>query len=140
MHEYMNNVLYHVCRSVLPTISLLRSHSKTDERESFGELLKRKAASGVSVVFLLWDDFGSSIWRNGFMSTYDAITVEYFSNSNVKVVLSRRDNANEEFLAQTIYKTTFTHHQKSIICDIRFDESDRRTVGAFIGGLDLTGN
>lgn len=55
VHEAMTDAQYFIFItgwSVLPTISLLRSHSKTDERESFGELLKRKAASGVSVVFL----------------------------------------------------------------------------------------
>ena len=43
-------------------------------------------------------------------------------------------------LADNFVGTFYTHHQKTIICDAAFEETDEelRRIVAFIGGLDIT--
>ncbi|KAF2357654.1 C2 domain [Trinorchestia longiramus] len=113
--------------------------------ESLGEILLRKAAQGVDVRLLLWDEITSNdSCKIGAMSTYDNETKEYFKNSSVKVALTLRKRKpvgaaqpNRSYLA----KFCFTHHQKTIISDMRFvsgEKQNHRCLVAYVGGLDLT--
>lgn len=93
--------------------------------EELGVLLKRKAAAGVRVLVLLWDDqTSSSLLQNaGIMSTRDEHTKKYFRGSKV-VCVSRARVAKSWFIdnfscvqAMTL-RYMFTHHQKVILVDV----------------------
>ncbi|MED6163192.1 hypothetical protein PIB30_077554 [Stylosanthes scabra] len=99
---------------------------------TLGQLLKKKAKDdGVKVVLLLWQDgiqvpiIGNYI---SIMHTHDKETQNYFKDTNVHCVLCPRDN------------TYFTHHQKIVVVDAKLpngDESNKRRIVSFIGGIDL---
>ncbi|XP_047741521.1 phospholipase D alpha 1-like [Hyalella azteca] len=129
--------------SVKTSIALVRGECGAGE--SLGELLKRKAGQGVDVRLLLWDEITSSDSNHvGAMSTYDNETKDYFKNSAVKVSLALRNRknprasrTNQSYLTMLCY----THHQKSIISDMRLTDSPKknhRCLVAYVGGLDLT--
>lgn len=129
--------------SIKTSIELVRGEYGAGE--SLGEILIHKAAQGVDVRLLLWDEITSTDTNQvGAMATYDNETKEYFKNSAVKVSLAlrKRKNAvatqpNQSYLT----KCCFSHHQKTIISDIRIPSGRRhnhRCLIAYLGGLDLT--
>ncbi|MED6164573.1 hypothetical protein PIB30_091373 [Stylosanthes scabra] len=99
---------------------------------TLGELLKKKADDGVKVVLLLWED-GIRVPIIGYpikiMHTHDKETQSYFKDTNVHCVLCSRDS---DF---------FSHHQKIVLVDAKLpdngEESNKRRIVSFIGGLDL---
>lgn len=58
----------------------------------------------------------------------------------ITLVASRQKLKNakdaEDLLESEINATMYTHHQKTVICDV--DGERGRRVAAFVGGLDLT--
>ncbi|MED6193557.1 Phospholipase D [Stylosanthes scabra] len=118
--------------SLYTEISLIRDpkRQKHGGDMTLGQLLKKKANDGVKVVLLLWQDgipllFG---YRITIMGTHDKETESYFKNTNVHCVLCPRDSV------------LFTHHQKILVVDAKLqngDESNKRRIVSFIGGIDL---
>ena len=127
--------------SLFTGISLLRGEdSANNEDSNVGELLKRKAAEGVRVLVMIWNeksnDFGL---LEGLMGTHDEDTCAFFAGSDLICANVPRDKASWLGLGGTFVSACYTHHQKTIICDAPCDEQseDRRLV-AFVGGLDIT--
>nr|XP_045620577.1 phospholipase D alpha 1-like [Procambarus clarkii] len=110
--------------------------------ESFGELLKRKAAKGVLVLVMIWNEKMSTELTAGFMGTHDEETRLFFENSDVEVALVPRVRyfkGMESFLKNQFSETCYTHHQKAVILDCPpADDKDQPRIQTFIGGLDIT--
>lgn len=99
-----------------------------------GELLKQKADEGVAVHLLVWVDVSSH------MGTKYEIAKRFFQNTKAifRLVAMLGDDKNrfDEHAGQVIM---FTHHQKAVILDSpRTDDSNKRELLAFVGGIDLT--
>ncbi|XP_002988389.2 phospholipase D delta [Selaginella moellendorffii] len=108
---------------------------------TLGELLKRKAAEGVRVLLLVWDDKTSHhtplFTTKGVMATYDEETKKFFRHSAVRCVLSPRyGDSKMSWLKQWVVGTFYTHHQKLVIVDSQ-GRGNNRKLTSFIGGLDL---
>ncbi|KAK3147045.1 hypothetical protein QOZ80_3BG0277350 [Eleusine coracana subsp. coracana] len=117
------------------------SHVIFTEQQTLGELLKRKAREGVSVLMLVWDDRTSTsvglgpFKRDGLMATHDEDTAAYFRGTGVRCVLCPRNPDQGRSLVQEAETATmFTHHQKTVVVDA--GEEDPRLV-SFLGGIDL---
>ncbi|KAL6878431.1 hypothetical protein ACP4OV_012601 [Aristida adscensionis] len=111
--------------------------------ETLGELLKRKAAAGVAVLMLVWDDRTSvglgPIKRDGLMATHDEDTATYFRGSRVRCVLCPRNpDQGRSYVQDVETATMFTHHQKTVIVDGGVSDANAppRLV-SFLGGIDL---
>lgn len=124
--------------SVYPEIRLRRRGMQEGE-ETFGELLKRKAEEGVSVLLLVWDDrtstsFGS-VHGGGVMGTKDEETAAYFRQSKVRCVLCPRSPEAGVLSATQALKlsTMFTHHQKLLCVDGEIDMDGTIMHGAMNG-------
>ena len=116
-----------------------------EERENcglnLGELLKMKSESGVRVLILVWSDLSSTVTGEGMMGTHDQETKAYFAGSGVECCLVPREVAVGDLsdVVNTSVARSYTHHQKSIIADSKaLDTDSRRTIVAFVGGLDIT--
>ncbi|GBG62241.1 hypothetical protein CBR_g29848 [Chara braunii] len=152
------HLIYITGWSVYTEIRLIRDEKRGIHEGSghvrLGELLKRKAAEGVRVLLLVWDDrTSSSIVTKGVMSTHDEETMEYFKNTKVRCVLAPRST---DLVKSASKSMMFSHHQKAIVVDAapvehptkgkkwkwgRDDEGSRegdRRLVAFVGGLDVT--
>ncbi|MED6199169.1 Hydrolyzes glycerol-phospholipids at the terminal phosphodiesteric bond [Stylosanthes scabra] len=138
MYDAINeakHIIYITGWSLFTQISLVRDLSRPHPRrgEILGELLKRKAeVDGVRVVLLLWNDIiATSLFKNaGLMDTHCKETQKYFKDTKVHCVLCTRDNV------------FYTHHQKIVVVDAKFsngENSDKRRIVSFIGGIDLCG-
>ncbi|XVF34658.1 hypothetical protein REPUB_Repub18cG0077600 [Reevesia pubescens] len=130
--------------SVYAKITMIRDlkRPKPDGDLTLGELLKKKANEGVSVLMLVWDDRTSVefLKKDGVMASHDEDTRQYFHDTKVHCVLCPRNPDNLHSIVQDIeVSTMFTHHQKIVIVDSELPnvESKRRIV-SFIGGIDLT--
>ncbi|MED6199171.1 hypothetical protein PIB30_073368, partial [Stylosanthes scabra] len=119
--------------SLYTQISLIRDPKRPKHGDiTLGELLKKKAKDdGVKVVLLLWQD-GITLpvigYRITVIGTHDKETESYFKNTNVHCVLCPRDS---------LY---YTHHQKMVVVDAKLltnEESQKRRIVSFIGGIDL---
>ncbi|MED6173243.1 Phospholipase D [Stylosanthes scabra] len=121
--------------SLYTEISLIRDPKRPKHGGdiTLGQLLKKKANDdGVKVVLLLWQD-GIRVPIIGYpiriMYTHDKETLSYFKDTNVHCVLCPRDS---DF---------FSHHQKIVLVDSKLpnngDESKKRRIVSFIGGIDL---
>lgn len=108
--------------SLNPNLLLIRDNEK---RMTLGELLIERANAGVVVNLLLWKETGSKFQSN--LDTGDITTEKYFKDTKVQVKLNRRSGYSG---------LLFSHHQKTVILDTKYDEHD--SIMAFIGGLDLT--
>ncbi|CAH9066821.1 unnamed protein product [Cuscuta epithymum] len=99
--------------------------------KKIGELLKHKAAEGVAVRIMLWDDKTSLpiIKNKGVMRTHDEDSQAYFKNT--KVVCKLVPRSHHEI------PSFYTHHQKTIIVDTIKPFSRNREIMSFIGGFDL---
>ena len=116
-----------------------------EEREhcglNLGDLLKMKSECGVRVLILVWSDLSSMATGEGMMGTRDQETRSYFSGSAVECCLVSREVAVGDLsdVVNTGVAKSYTHHQKSIIADSKpVGQDRRRTIVAFVGGLDIT--
>lgn len=133
--------------SVNTKITLVRDPERMipgAENVTIGELLKRKADEGVTVLVMIWQDRTSiSVLGNaGLMKTHDEETNKYFEGSNVKCFLCPRNADRSLTAVQSVeVYTEFTHHQKIVCLDAPVSEnisSSARKVVSFIGGIDLS--
>ncbi|KAL6897808.1 hypothetical protein ACP4OV_006767 [Aristida adscensionis] len=131
--------------SVYTEITLLRdaSRAKPGGAVTLGELLKKKAAEGVRVLMLVWDDRTSvgAFKKDGLMATHDEETMNYFQGTDVHCVLCPRDpDDSGSFVQDLQISTMFTHHQKIVVVDHDMpapSSGRRRRILSFVGGLDL---
>ncbi|XP_042879391.1 phospholipase D gamma 1-like [Penaeus japonicus] len=103
-----------------------------DKEETLGELLKQRAAEGVQVLLLIWDEKFSSVLCAGLMGTHDQATETYFEGSGVHVAMVRRQKSSVRAVREELVEALWTHHQKVVVAD----EEDG--IVAYLGGLDLT--
>ena len=138
--ENAQKFIYITGWSVYTGISLLRGDEDPEGLSNVGELLKRKADEGVRVLIFVWNEkmsfFGN---EGGVLGTHDEETRSFFANTAVECITVSREKRGglaENEVASTMY----THHQKTVICDAALDEEDssKRRIIAFIGGLDIT--
>eukprot|EP01018_Ginkgo_biloba_P018572 Gb_16823 [translate_table: standard] len=128
--------------SVHTAIRLIRD-PHTDQGETLGELLKRKADHGCKVLLLVWDDRTSQRGMpnlGGIMGTHDEETLNYFKSSNVKCILCPRNPDSGLSVVQGMtVGTMFSHHQKTITVDAEVGVSNpySRRIVSFVGGIDL---
>jgi len=113
-----------------------------DGASHFGNLLKAKAASGVRVCMLVWDDQTSGtvfMGKEGLMGTKDEETREFFKNTNVNAKLVARETDDKTAFHKRAFATAvYTHHQKSVIMDQPDEVRGRKRIVCFVGGLDIT--
>merc|ERR1711936_292710 len=107
-----------------------------------GELLKMKAEAGVRVLVMVWSEITSgSVHEAGMMGTHDMETFNFFKGSPVECALVSRGVAVGDLtdvLNNQLASASYTHHQKTIIADTISSNEDKRSLVAFVGGLDLT--
>ena len=127
--------------SVYTQISLLRGdEADQNEDSNVGELLKRKAAEGVRVLVMTWNEKSNDCGLlEGMMGTHDQATLQYFRGTDVICTNVQRAKDSWLGLGGQFVSTLYTHHQKTVVCDtaVSRDTGDRRLVG-FIGGVDIT--
>lgn len=138
------NLIYITGWSVHTKITLIRDPARPLQggEISLGELLKRKANEGVTVLMLIWDDRTSvkEVKKDGLMATHDQETAEYFRNTNVRCYLCPRNPDDGRSIVQGFeISAMFTHHQKTIVVDKEGSAggSEKRRIVSFIGGIDL---
>mmetsp|Transcript_27391 Transcript_27391/g.76542 ORF Transcript_27391/g.76542 Transcript_27391/m.76542 type:complete len:576 (+) Transcript_27391:41-1768(+) len=102
-----------------------------------GHILRDKAEAGVRVNILVWDEissvpdkYGDPFVVEGVMGTFDEETRMFFQKTKV--------NVKAMFRAGPLHveEVIMSHHQKTIICDE--DVAGKRSVVAYVGGLDVT--
>ncbi|GER53176.1 phospholipase D, partial [Striga asiatica] len=141
------HLIYVAGWSVYTEIKLIRDTKRLrpggGDNITLGELLKKKADEGVRVLMLVWDDRTSvkHLKKDGVMATHDEDTGSYFRGTNVHCVLCPRNPDDGSSIVQGLQvDTMFTHHQKIVAVDSRLpsgDETTRRRIVSFIGGIDL---
>jgi len=129
--------------SVFTQISLIRGdEAENCDDSNVGELLKRKAAEGVRVLVMTWNEKSNDTGLlEGMMGTHDEATMEYFRGTDVFCFNAQRAKESWLGLGGTFVSTLYTHHQKTVVCDIPLteeDESDARRLVGFVGGVDIT--
>ena len=130
--------------SVWHELKLLRGEDLIIDQRTLGEILVEKANQGVKVYIMIWTDpsSGALIGEAGVAGTNDEATYNYFKPTRVHCAKVPRevDFSGESYLsdiAQNTWTKTYSHHQKTIICDSAGQGNQRRLV-AFVGGIDLT--
>jgi len=127
--------------SVWTELRLLREKGANEE-ESLGDLLKRKAANGVRVLVLIWDEalsFKSKVLHalhDGMMRTHDEEAISFFEGSkvNVQKVIRPRGRIVSSFTFEDATEDPiFAHNQKCVMLD------STGHVVCFVGGIDLCG-
>ncbi|KAL6512381.1 Phospholipase D [Orobanche hederae] len=137
------HLIYITGWSVYTKTTLIRDakRQKPEGDMFLGELLKRKADEGVTVLMLVWDDRTScpEIKKDGLMSTHDQETKAYFENTGVHCVLCPRNPDDGASILQGFQVSAmFTHHQKTIVVDsASANHSGKRRIVSFVGGIDL---
>ncbi len=84
---------------------------------------------------LVWSD------KTNIMGTHDDETRDFFRDTRVNCGLIPREIATKELtdvLQNQFSSGTYSHHQKSVICDTKLHHNSQRGLVAFVGGLDLT--
>ncbi|KQK21427.1 phospholipase D alpha 1 isoform X2 [Brachypodium distachyon] len=124
--------------SVNTGVALVRDPGKPSSG-TLGELLKRKADRGVTVLMLVWDDRTSlglgPIRRDGLMATHDEDTATYFRGSGVRCILCPRNpDQGRSYVQDVETAAMFTHHQKTVIVD---SGNNPGGLVSFLGGIDL---
>nr|XP_025703140.1 phospholipase D alpha 1-like [Arachis hypogaea] len=120
--------IYIAAWSLDTEITLIRDPPmKPGSVPTLGELLKKKAADGVRVVLLLWNDITAvRLFKNqGLMGTCDKETERYFKDTGVECVL------------RTHEKPMCSHHEKVVIVDSPLPNIAKRILVCYIEGLDL---
>ncbi|XVF89313.1 hypothetical protein PTKIN_Ptkin19aG0120100 [Pterospermum kingtungense] len=141
------HLIYITGWSVYTAITLIRDpkRPKPGGDLKLGDLLKKKADEGVTVLMLVWDDRTSlkgleKLKKDGLMATHDQDTADYFKNSKVHCVLCPRNPDDGKSIIQGIeIGSMFTHHQKTVIVDgeVPRERSGKRAIVSFVGGIDL---
>ncbi|CAN6195969.1 unnamed protein product [Urochloa humidicola] len=140
--------VYVVGWSVNTAITLVRDPSRMipgAEGVTLGELLKRKADEGVTVLVMPWQDNTSVsfLGNAGLMKTHDEETRRFFEGTNVRCFLCPRDaDASLTVVQHVETSAEFTHHQKAVTLDAAttppgVETDGERHVVSFIGGIDL---
>ncbi|KAM3299745.1 hypothetical protein ACQJBY_040977 [Aegilops geniculata] len=129
--------------SVNTDVALVRDPRKPSSG-TLGELLKKKAAEGVRVLMLVWDDRTSlglgPIRRDGLMATHDEDTATYFRGTGVRCILCPRNpDQGRSYVQDVETAAMFTHHQKTVIVDSSRNAAANASPGlvSFLGGIDL---
>lgn len=102
-------------------------------KETFGELLKRRANEGVRVLILIWNEKFSSKLCFELVGTHDTKTVNFFKGTKVTVASVRRMPMDRSKVVENIVETIYVHHMKLIV----MDNPETQLVG-YVGGFDLT--
>ncbi|KAI3454202.1 hypothetical protein Pfo_010865 [Paulownia fortunei] len=138
------HLIYITGWSVYTKITLIRDpkRQKPGGEIILGELLKKKADEGVSVLMLVWDDRTSvpELKKDGLMATHDQETKAYFQNTRVRCMLCPRNPDDGTSIFQGFQVSTmFTHHQKTVVVDSESPggTSQKRRIVSFVGGIDL---
>ncbi|XVE71177.1 hypothetical protein DITRI_Ditri10aG0129900 [Diplodiscus trichospermus] len=138
------HLIYITGWSVYTEITLIRDpgRPKPGGNLTLGELLKKKANEGVTVLMLIWDDRTSveQLKKDGLMATHDQETADYFKNTNVHCVLCPRNPDDGKSIVQGFeIGSMFTHHQKTVVVDSEQprERSGKRAIVSFLGGIDL---
>ncbi|XP_059658142.1 phospholipase D alpha 1-like [Cornus florida] len=140
------HLIYITGWSVYAQITLIRDprRPKPGGGITLGELLKKKANEGATVLMLVWGDRASveikTLKRDGLMTTHDQDTGDYFRNSKVRCALCPRNPDDGKSVVQGFeVSTMFTHHQKTVVVDseVPGGESAKRRIVCFVGGIDL---
>ncbi len=125
--------------SVFTGIELVRGEDDRKRESNVGELLKRKADEGVTVVLLVWNEKLSTDTIDGVMATSDEKTAQFFANTKVQCHLVKREMQDAAIMDSQFVEFCYSHHQKAVICDAPLESKPgRRRVVAFVGGLDIT--
>ena len=127
--------------SVFTGISLVRGEEAAVYGDTnVGELLKRKASEGVRVLVMTWNEKSNdSGLMAGMMGTHDEDTYKYFKGTDVICTNVPRWKRSWLGLGSQFVSTLYTHHQKTVICDADLgDDSGRRRLVGFVGGIDIT--
>jgi len=120
---------------------------------TLGELLCQKADEGVQIRVMIWSEksSGDILGDEGMMGTHDMETFKYFkdnrnyrSHNQVLCALCPRELDTKELtdvLQSQFGSSMYTHHQKTVIIDGdgSLQPDGRRSLIAYVGGLDLTG-
>lgn len=138
------HLIYITGWSVYTEISLVRDsrRPKPGGDITLGELLKKKASEGVTVLMLVWDDRTSVdvLKKDGLMATHDEETANFFEGTDVHCVLCPRNPDDGGSIIQDLQiSTMFTHHQKIVVVDgeMPSEGSQQRRIVSFVGGIDL---
>ena len=125
--------------SVFTGISLVRGEEAAELADTnVGELLKRKAAEGVRVCVMTWNEKSNDTGLiAGIMGTHDEATLEFFRDSEVVCTNVPRWKESWLGLEGQFVGTFYTHHQKIVVCDTEAETGGRRLLG-FVGGIDIT--
>ncbi|XP_022850138.1 phospholipase D alpha 1-like [Olea europaea var. sylvestris] len=134
------HLIYIAGWSVYTEITLIRDsrRPKPGGDVTLGEILKKKANEGVTVLMLVWDDITSidCLKNEGIMATHCKETNRYFEGTGVHCVLCPRNPYKGQSLK---FSAMFTHHQKIVVVDSAVPEagSKKRRILSFVGGVDL---
>ena len=130
--------------SVWHELQLLRGEDLSMDQRTLGEILVDKANQGVNVYIMIWTDPSSNVLLGeaGVAGTNDEATYNFFRASKVHCAKVPRqvDFSGDNVLSDVVQNTwtkTYSHHQKTIVCDAAGQGTLRRLV-AFVGGIDLT--
>ncbi|XVF48373.1 hypothetical protein PTKIN_Ptkin03bG0184900 [Pterospermum kingtungense] len=124
-------------------ITLIRDprRQKPGVNLTLGELLKKKANEGVTVLILLWDDrtFVEQLKEDGLMATCNQVTADYFKDTKVHCVMCPRNPDDKNSIQGFEIASMFTHHQKTLVVDYELpqERSGKRGIVGFLGGIDL---
>nr|XP_045582161.1 phospholipase D beta 2-like [Procambarus clarkii] len=103
------------------------------DKETLGELLKQKAAEGVRILLLIWNEILSVGLCAGLFNTFDEDTDKYFENTGVYVVKTKRKRHIASAVREKLVEAVWSHHQKLIVAD-----DGENGIVAYVGGLDMT--
>jgi len=137
--------------SIWTDLKLIRRQEERDqlygeERDladlTLGKLLIEKARMGVRVLVMVWSDLSSLATGEGMMGTHDQQTVDFFklNGNGVECVAVAREVglSDASDLVNTSFAKSYTHHQKSVVCDEPSKSGGQSTLVAYLGGIDLT--
>jgi phospholipase D1/2 len=80
---------------------LTRRPDRDETSPTLGELLAAKAAQGVNVLMLVWDDTTNNYGlHSGLMATHDQETYDFFKETEVHCVLCPRQGGTEDSYLQ----------------------------------------
>ena len=77
----------------------------------------------------------------GMMGTHDEETLKYFRGTDVICTNVQRAKDSWLGLGGQFVSTLYTHHQKTVVCDIPvggIEVSGARRLVGFVGGVDIT--
>jgi len=104
--------------------------------------MKGRYFSQVRVLVMTWNEKSNDTGLlEGMMGTHDEETLNYFRGTDVICTNVQRAKDSWLGLGGQFVSTLYTHHQKTVVCDIPVSDIEvtgaRRLVG-FVGGVDIT--